>query len=130
MTWDDGETDGEFVFGMVTNTTSVGGFRGLAPKDVSFHDGLFEGVFIRTPKTPADLPNIISGLLLFPEQENKDVIRVKSSKFTVIAKEEIPWVLDGEFGGSVTEAKIENVKEAVILSCSPEPEKQEEKTAG
>ena len=79
LTWDDGETDGEFVFGMVTNTTSVGGFRGLAPKDVSFHDGLLEGVFIRTPKTPADLPNIISGLLLFPEQENKDVIRVKSS---------------------------------------------------
>ena len=33
------------------------------------------------------------------EQENKDVIRVKSSKFTVTAKEEIPWVLDGEFGG-------------------------------
>ena len=130
LTWDDGETDGEFIFGMVTNTTSVGGSRGLAPKDVSFHDGLFEGVFIRTPKTPADLPNIISGLLLFPEQENKDVIRVKSSKFTVTAKEEIPWVLDGEFGGSVTEAKIENVKEAVTLSCSPEPEKQEEKTAG
>lgn len=130
LTWDDGEADGEFVFGMVTNTTSVGGFRGLAPKDVSFHDGLFEGVFIRTPKTPADLPNIISGLLLFPEQENKDVIRVKSSKFTVTAKEEIPWVLDGEFGGLVTEAKIENVKEAVTLSCSPEPEKQEEKTAG
>ena len=68
--------------------------------------------------------------VIFPEQENKDVIRVKSSKFTVTAKEEIPWVLDGEFGGSVTEAKIENVKEAVTLSCSPEPEKQEEKTAG
>lgn len=53
------------------------------------------------------------------------MIRVKSSKFTVTAKEEIPWVLDGEFGGSVIEAKIENVKEAVTLSCSPEPEKQE-----
>ena len=97
-------------------------------KDVSFHDGLFEGVFIRTPKSPVDLPNILSGLLLFPEQENKDVIRVKSSKFTVTAEEEIPWVLDGEFGGSVTEARIENVKEAVTLSCSPEPEKREEKT--
>ena len=125
----DGEViEDEFIFGMVTNTTSVGGFSGLAPKDVSFHDGLFEGVFIRTPKSPVDLPNILSGLLLFPEQENKDVIRVKSSKFTVTAEEEVPWVLDGEFGGSVTEARIENVKEAVTLSCSPEPEKCEEKT--
>ena len=128
VAWDHGEADGEFIFGMVTNTTSVGGFSGLAPKDVSFHDGLFEGVFIRTPKSPVDLPNILSGLLLFPEQENKDVIRVKSSKFTVTAEEEVPWALDGEFGGSVTEARIENVKEAVTLSCSPEPEKCEEKT--
>ena len=37
LTWDDGETDGEFIFGMVTNTTSVGGFRGLAPKDHRIH---------------------------------------------------------------------------------------------
>ena len=98
------------------------------PKDVSFHDGLFEGLFIRTPKSPVDLPNILSGLLLFPEQENKDMIRFKSSKFTVTADEDVPWVLDGEFGGAVKEAKIENVKEAVTLSCSPEPEKKEEKT--
>ena len=116
----------EFIFGMVTNTTSVGGFSGLAPKDVSFHDGLFEGLFIRTPKSPVDLPNILSGLLLFPEQENKDMLRFKSSKFTVTADEDVPWVLDGEFGGAVKEAKIENVKEAVTLSCSPE--KKEEKT--
>ena len=128
IAWDDGEADGEFIFGMVTNTTSVGGFSGLAPKDVSFHDGLFEGLFIRTPKSPVDLPNILSGLLLFPEQENKDMIRFKSSKFTVTADEDVPWVLDGEFGGAVKEAKIENVKEAVTLSCSPEPEKKEEKT--
>ena len=44
------------------------------------------------------------------------------------ADEDVPWVLDGEFGGAVKEAKIENVKEAVTLSCSPEPEKKEEKT--
>ena len=44
VAWDHGEADGEFIFGMVTNTTSVGGFSGLAPKDVSFHDGLFEGL--------------------------------------------------------------------------------------
>ena len=75
-----------------------------------------------------DLPNILSGLLLFPEQENKDMLRFKSSKFTVTADEDVPWVLDGEFGGAVKEAKIENVKEAVTLSCSPEPEKKEEKT--
>lgn len=125
VTWDNGEADGSFLFGMVTNTTSVGGFRGLAPKDVSFHDGLFEGVFIRTPKSPVDLPNIISALL-FPDQENKDVIRFKASKVTVTGEEEVPWVLDGEFGGAVKEAKIENIKEAIMLSCSPEPQEQDE----
>ena len=109
IAWDD-EADGEFIFGMVTNTTSVGGFSGLAPKDVSFHDGLFEGLFIRTPKSPVDLPNILSGLLLFPEQENKDMIRFKSSKFTVTADEDVPWVLDGEFGGAVKEGEDRECK--------------------
>ena len=66
------------------------------------------GVFIRTPKTPADLPNIISGLLLFPEQgkvgrDPREIFKVYGHR-----QGRDPWVLDGEFGGSVTEAKIEN----------------------
>lgn len=113
--WDDGEAEGDFVYGMVTNTTSVGGFKGLAPRDVSFHDGLFEGMFIRMPKTPADLTAILS-CVLQREEKNEHLLRLRSSKVEIHAAEEIPWTLDGEFGGYVQDVAIENQKEALAIS--------------
>ena len=43
--------EGDFIFGMVTNTISVGGFKGLVASNVRLDDGLFEVLLIRTPKT-------------------------------------------------------------------------------
>ena len=43
----DGETiEDEFIYGMVTNSRSVGGFKGITGKNVVFDDGKFEGCFI------------------------------------------------------------------------------------
>ena len=36
------EVEGDFIFGMVTNSRSVGGFRNMIGKKVVFDDGLFE----------------------------------------------------------------------------------------
>ena len=58
--WDDHVLEEDFVFGMVTNTRSVGGFKGLVNQSVSLNDGVFEVLLIRMPKTPLDLSNIIS----------------------------------------------------------------------
>ena len=49
--WEDHVLEEEFVFGMITNTISVGGFKGLVTRDVSLNDGLFEVLLIRTPRT-------------------------------------------------------------------------------
>lgn len=114
--WESGELEGEFIFGMVTNTTSIGGFKGLVPKDVAFDDGLFEALFIRMPKTPADLSNIVSYLFL-KEEENEYVFRFKTARLSVTAKEDVSWTLDGEFGGIMKETVIENLPGALELNC-------------
>lgn len=114
--WEEGMIEGEFIFGMVTNTTSVGGFKGLVPRDVAFDDGLFEALFIRTPKTPADLTNIVSYMFL-KEEENEYVFRFRTSKLMVTAEAEVPWVLDGEYGGSPKEVCVENLHGAIELKC-------------
>lgn len=113
--WENGEAKGEFLFGMISNTTSVGGFKGLVPKDVAFDDGLFEALFIRAPKTPVDLTEIVSCLFL-KEEENSNVLRFKTKKLTVTSKKEIPWVLDGEFGGAKKIAEIENLCRMAALA--------------
>lgn len=38
---------GEFMFGMISNSVSVGGYKSLTSHGVEFDDGLFEGVLIR-----------------------------------------------------------------------------------
>ena len=56
----DGETiEDEFIYGMVTNSKSVGGFRNMIGKNVVFDDGEFEVTLIRTPKNPIALQEII-----------------------------------------------------------------------
>ena len=39
---DDEEIEDEFIYGMVTNSLSVGGFKGISGPDVLLDDGLFE----------------------------------------------------------------------------------------
>ena len=56
----DGEViEDEFVFGMVTNSKSVGGFRNMIGKNVVFDDGEFEATLIKFPKNPLELNDII-----------------------------------------------------------------------
>lgn len=114
--WQDGVIEEDFIFGMITNTTSVGGFKGLVPRDVAFDDGLFEALFIRMPKTPADLSNIVSYMFL-KEEENDYVFRFRASWVKVSGETEVPWVLDGEFGGAVQEVLVENLHGAIHMNC-------------
>ena len=101
---------------MVTNTTSVGGFRGLVNQDVSLNDGLFEVLLIRTPRTPLELTNILSYMIL-KEERSEYVYRFRTSRLCIRSEEPVDWVLDGEFGGSRTEVEIENLSKRIEILC-------------
>ena len=59
----DGESfDGDFIFGAVCNSTSLGGLVKLDPKRVHMDDGMFELILLRMPKTALDLQNLITAL--------------------------------------------------------------------
>ncbi len=87
---------------MVTNTVSVGGFKGLINQNVSLSDGLFEVLLIRMPKTPLEFSSIVTGLLMREEETSDLVYKFKASELHIEAQEPVDWVLDGEFGGSKT----------------------------
>ena len=40
---------GDFIYGMVTNSNSVGGFKGITGREVTLNDGLMEVTLIRMP---------------------------------------------------------------------------------
>lgn len=117
--WEDKVLEEEFAFGMVTNTLSVGGFRGLVNQSVALNDGLFEVLLIRMPRTPGDLSNIISYMFL-KEEPNEYVYKFKTSSLRVTSEKEVDWVLDGEYGGARTEVEITNLREKVKIMLGSE----------
>lgn len=117
---DGGKTlEGEFIFGMVTNSTSVAGIRGLAGSGVSLDDGLFEVLLVRMPRTPRNLSELISGLLR--EEGNGMVHRLHAGTMRVRSTEAVDWVVDGEFGGNYREVFVENMTKSLKI-CRKMPE--------
>ncbi len=104
----------DFIFGMVTNTTSVGGFKGLVARNVALDDGLFEVLLIRTPTTAMELTNILSSMIT-KEEYNEYVHRFLASKLRITCSEPVDWVLDGEFGGAEQEVEIENLTKRIEI---------------
>lgn len=111
----DGEAiEDEFIFGMVTNSRSVGGFSNMVGKNIVFDDGLFEVTLIKTPKNPIALQEIIAALLI-EQVDTKHMYTFKTKKITFDSVEEIPWTLDGEFGGEQDYVEIENAQKAMEI---------------
>lgn len=110
----------DFIFGMITNSESVGGFKKITGKNVELDDGLFEVTLIKQPKNPIEL-NEIMGALLIEDIDSRLMYCFKTSSITIEAESEIPWTLDGEFGGNHRNVKINNAKRAIRIRV---PEKK------
>lgn len=113
---DGGIVEGEFIYGMVSNTVSVGGFQGLPASQVKLDDGLFETVLVRTPKTPLELQGIIRALARqSPDESEGAVLGFHTAKLKVTCAHCLPWTLDGEYGGDPKQADIENRRQVIEI---------------
>lgn len=116
----------DFIYGMITNSRSVGGFKNLTGKNVDMNDGLFEVTLITAPKNPLEMQEIIGDLMT--ARDNSDLIYTfKTAKITIESTQEVSWTLDGEFGGSHTRVEIENLHEALNLYLTDSKHHEEEK---
>lgn len=106
--------EGKFIYGMITNSLSVAGFQGLTGHDVEFDDGEFEVTLIKTPKNVEELNAII---LYFTNLTSTSsmIYTYKAKKVKVVSEKEVPWTLDGEFGGNHTLVAIENCQKKINL---------------
>lgn len=108
------EHEGNFMFGMVTNSKSVGGFKKLTGKNVELDDGMFEVTFIRMPKNLIQLNEIASSLLLQVDKSDL-IISCKAKHVKVVSDVPVAWTMDGEYGGSHEEVYIENMSRAMQI---------------
>lgn len=96
-----------FIYGMVTNSISVAGFKGLTGKDVELDDGEFEVTLIKSPDNPIELSEIIeylTGLI----SDTSMVYKFKASHVIVRSRSSVSWTIDGENGGEHWSVEIKN----------------------
>ena len=111
----DGEVfEGNFIFGGVCNSTSLGGLVKLDPSRVKMDDGQFELLLLRMPKTPLDLQNLILALTRM-QYDFPGVIFRHVSSVTLTTEDDIPWSLDGEYAPSMPRVEIRNLPGAIEL---------------
>ena len=110
--------EGDFLFGMVTNSRSVGGFKSIVGKNVVFDDGIYEVTFIQRPRNAMELQEIL-GALAISQIDTKYMYSFRSSRIVVESEEPVPWALDGEYGGEYERAVISNNPRAVEIRIAP-----------
>ena len=116
ITCDKQVIEGEFLYGMVTNSHSIGGFRGITGtgKEVLLDDGVFEVTLIRKPSNPLELNNIIVAMV-DKRVISEHIYSFTASRIVVESEEPLAWTLDGEFGGEHRKAVIENKTKALEI---------------
>ena len=107
----------DYLFGMVSNTASVGGMLKL--NNFRLDDGTFEVMLIRMPPSVIHLRKIISQLMdINMDIDEKYVSYFRASNLRFISNEEIPWTIDGEYGGASCDTEIGNCHRAVTFWVS------------
>jgi YegS/Rv2252/BmrU family lipid kinase len=104
---DDRIIEDDFLFGAVSNSTSMGGIVTLDPRQVDMRDGKFELLLIRAPRDLIEIHECVQAV-------SKQIYNcammtfVSTKKLTVHADASMPWTLDGE---------REEGREQVVIRC-------------
>lgn len=119
----DGETiEDDFLFGVICNSTSVGGILTLDPKQVDMADGKLEVLLVRSPKSLLELTECISAVQS-QQYNNCEMITFRSGReIKITADPEMPWTLDGEREDGHQEITVTNNHLAYRLVQNRKPE--------
>ncbi len=107
---------GDFIFGAITNSTSVGGILTLSPERVNLADGAFELLLIRAPKDLIELGDCVRAL----QKKTYDCAMLSflsTSRIKIAAPENMSWTLDGEYEPGHSQVQVQCIHKAIQVVC-------------
>ncbi len=107
--------EGDYLFGAVSNSTSMGGVLKLKPEDVDMSDGLFELLLLRTSSDVLEISDLVRAVAEQKYDTTPMLTFVESSRFEIDIPEAVDWSLDGEYQKGVQHIVIENRPKAINL---------------
>ncbi len=106
--------EGDYIFGTVSNSTSLGGILTIDPKAVDMNDGLLELLLIKYPTTVVELNECIR--CLQEQKYDSSMLSFHSTEqITVHADPSVDWTLDGEHETGHKTITIKNLHNAIRL---------------
>ena len=124
--YDDKEVEGDYLFGAISNSMSVGGVVKFKENLVKLNDGMFEVVLIKKPSSLSEFTSIVDGILR-KDLTHKGIEFFHTSEITVIGGENVAWTLDGEYSAGSETVTIKNVPSALHLTIPNQSEKKSSK---
>ena len=111
---EDRVVEDDFIFGAISNSTSVGGILTLDPKQVDMRDGKFELLLVRAPRDLVEVSECIRALQT--QKYNCAMITfLSTTRLKVVASPDMPWTLDGEREDGHEIIQVENLHNAIRL---------------
>lgn len=104
----------DFIFGSVTNSTSVAGIFKFDKSLVDFNDGLYEVLLVKQPKRLRTVIGIVLSMLN-TTYKHDHITLFQSSRITITTDEGIEWAIDGEHRSGSNVVEITNNHGAIAL---------------
>ena len=102
----------EYIFGAVTNSSSLGGLVKLDKNNVHVNDGLFELILIRKPKNFMALTETVGQLVNHKYRPDR-IVFSHTESVRLTSASPLDWTLDGEYAGSTCKAEINVIMSAL-----------------
>lgn len=116
IAFDEEELEGEFIYGGISNSESIAGFKWFNREDIDLADGKFEAIFIRKPKKLSGYFRLLSDFRYKDYMINRDFVYFKANKITITTEQNVDWTIDGEYAGNMNFVTIENCNKAIELA--------------
>lgn len=111
---DNGTVDGEFYYGMVSNTRRVGGFDLKVKESISITDGLMEVILVKKPSKTTDNAKMI-GAVLAQDTNSEFITFTHAKNITFNSDIPMPWTVDGEYGGTMQSGNVSVLEHAIEM---------------
>ena len=112
----DGIYEDTFILGLVSNSVSFAGFKAYSLKNIKMDYGKFEAIFIRNPKNPIEIQQVLNSLLS-KQLDAPQILYLSSRHISIESDDDVQWTLDGEDGGICSYAEIEILEQALPIIC-------------
>ena len=107
--------EGDYIFGAICNSTSLGGILMLSEDVVDLSDGMFEILLIKMPKNIIELNSIILALNTKEYSSTNMIHFFSASKAQIESDKTVSWTLDGEYMEGKSIINMENIHDAISI---------------